>query len=126
MAPGRVYSPALAAAGEGGEARHAVPGWPGLVLACPGYVGPGVRVLDPWVLVMRVLSMRVLRVPVSGVPIRGRRVPGGGLAPGRRLRAAGLPALIVAGSLLVVAAGSPPAGGTSPSPGGPTPPALAM
>jgi len=70
--------------------------------------------------------MRVLRVPVSGVPIRGRRVPGGGPAPGRRLRAAGLPVLIVAGSLLVVAAGSPPAGGTSPSPGGATPPALAM
>jgi peptidoglycan DL-endopeptidase CwlO len=70
--------------------------------------------------------MRVLRVPVSGAPIRGRRVPGGGLAPGRRLRAAGLPVLIVAGSLLVVAAGSPPAGGTSPSPGGATPPALAM
>lgn len=70
--------------------------------------------------------MRVLRVPVSGVPILGRRVPGGRLAPGRRLRGAGLPVLMVAGSLLVVAAGSPPAGGTSPSPGGATPPALAM
>ena len=75
---------------------------------------------------MRVLSMRVLRVPVSGVPILGRWVPGGHLVPGRRLRNAGLPALIVAGSLLVVAAGSPAKGGASPSPGGATPPAMAM
>src|SRR5258708_5381146 len=51
----------------------------------------GMRVLDPRVLDMRVLGMRVLGVPVSGVPILGRRVPGGSLVPGRRLRGLGLP-----------------------------------
>jgi peptidoglycan DL-endopeptidase CwlO len=75
---------------------------------------------------MRVLSMRVLAVLASGAPVLGRRVPGGRRAPVRRLRGAGLPVLITAGSLLVVAAGSPATGGTSPSPGGATPPALAM
>jgi len=37
-----------------------------------------------------------------------------------------MPVLIVAGSLLVVAAGSPATGGTSPGPGGATPPAIAV
>jgi peptidoglycan DL-endopeptidase CwlO len=75
---------------------------------------------------MRVLSMRVLTVLASGAPVLGRRVPGGSRAPVRRLRGAGMPVLIAAGSLLVVAAGSPATGGASPGPGGATPPAMAM
>ena len=50
----------------------------------------------------------------------------GRLVPGRGLRGAGLPLLIVAGSLLVVAAGSPPADGAAPSRGGAAPPAMVM
>ena len=46
--------------------------------------------------------------------------------PRRWLRGAGMPVLIAAGSLLVVAAGSPATGGASPGPGGATPPAMAM
>ena len=60
------------------------------------------------------------------MPIFGRGVLGGRLVLGRRLRGACLPALIVGGSLLVVAAGSAPAGEASPGPGGATPPAMAM
>ena len=46
--------------------------------------------------------------------------------PGRRLRGACMPVLIVAGSLLVVAAGSPTTGRASPAPGGASPPAIAL
>ena len=70
--------------------------------------------------------MRVLAVLVSGAPILGRVVPGGRRVPGRRLRGAGVPILIAAGSLLVVAAGSPATGGASPGPGRATPPAIAL
>src|SRR5262249_12227859 len=62
----------------------------------------------------------------AGAPVLGRRVPGGRRMPRCRLRGAGIPVLIAAGSLLVVAAGSPATSGASPSPGGPTPPAMAM
>ena len=63
---------------------------------------------------------------VLAVPARGRRVPGGRWVPGRRLRRSGMPLLIAVGSLLAVAAGSPPPSGTSPSPAGAAPPALAL
>jgi peptidoglycan DL-endopeptidase CwlO len=46
--------------------------------------------------------------------------------PRRWLRGVGVPVLIAACSLLVVAAGSPAAGEASPGPGGATPPAMAM
>ena len=64
------------------------PGTQGLFWHARGMLVRGMRVLDPRVLDMRVLGMRVLGVPVSGVPILGRRVPGGSLVPGRRLRGA--------------------------------------
>jgi peptidoglycan DL-endopeptidase CwlO len=70
--------------------------------------------------------MRVLAVLVSGAPVLGERVPGGSRMPRRWLRDTGVPVLIAAGSLLVVAAGSPATGGASPGPGGATPPAMAM
>jgi peptidoglycan DL-endopeptidase CwlO len=70
--------------------------------------------------------MRVLAVLVSGAPVLGQRVPGGSRTPRRWLRGAGMPVLIAAGSLLVVAAGSPTTGGASPGPGGATPPAIAI
>ena len=46
--------------------------------------------------------------------------------PRRWLPGAGMPVLIAASSLLVVAAGSPTTGGASPGPGGATPPAIAI